>query len=142
MARKATKKKAKRVLTAAQRRKYAKAAKAKRKAAAKAIDEIGTVSLERENASGSSSQKVTLSDKLRAAEFQRDTALNDAAEERKMRQDLRTQHADELAKISQQKNGEITGLQSEISFLRSSLARMTFGGVHVRNVERVGPGAV
>jgi hypothetical protein len=128
MARK--KKKATRVLTAAQKRKY----RRNRKAKLATIDgkPLTFVDMNEPNTT-----EIALKPKQ---QIENVTQERDA-----LRLELKSQYDREdktLSMLTLNHGKEVRGLQNEIGMLRAMLARMTFGGVHVHDVERVGPGAV
>lgn len=86
-------------------------------------------------------QPLTLTQRVHAAETERDNAneaLVAAQAEITQMADAYYSRQEALQKsFDKQKNG----LQNEVGMLRSILARLTYGGVHVRDVESIGAGA-
>lgn len=77
-------------------------------------------------------QPQTLTQRLHNAEQERDALKT----ELKQTLDAIYKRDEETAK---QNRKQVNGLQNEVGMLRSMIARMTYGGIHVRDVESIAP---
>lgn len=83
-------------------------------------------------ANGDGSKALTLTQRVHNAEQQRDLAIADL-------QKLRSEHNDTMKRIVNNAAQEQHALRNEVSYLRETLARLTFGGAQVNSVTQVPP---